>query len=620
MWRPTAVVVLLGVAVVALGWWRPWRNPLRLPERILLEDVVAELPPPPDSPHLEPGETITGAGARASHVAEVPGRVAWQVVVPGDAALRLSVAVEGAKKREPDKTGIRFWATVAGQRVFERVVNPAATRRDRRWFEEQFDLASWAGRPVEIVLGTEAERAGRPLAGRAGWSHVRIVRERVRERQSASPATPNVLVLLIDTLRADRLGCYGGLPSRTPNLDAVAAGGLLFEHAVAQASWTLPSVASIFTGLHPRSHGAFGVRRRAGKILPEIGNGAEFLADALVTWAEVAREAGITTAGFSTNPMVSRATNYAQGFETFVDFPWLLEGRNWTPAREVNAAFLDWLRANRDRRFLAYLHYMEPHDPYVPPPDGRGAPPSGIRPSVAAGWIRDIANRVNFDGTGHLSDAEVAWVRTLYDGEIRGWDAALGTLLAGLDALGVRDSTVLVITADHGEEFQEHGRLAHGSQLYEETLHVPLVLAGPGISPGRRAELVQGIDLFPTITALLGVAPPPTLPGRSLLAASEARSVISETARGIGPGGTSIDLVAVRDAEWKLIRTPALERSELYDLAHDPTEHDNRAGAPREEALASVLDRWQASVPRAAAPTEHDPSFRAKLRALGYAE
>ena len=286
----------------------------------------------------------------------------------------------------------------------------------------------------------------------------------------------------------------------------------------------------------------------------------------------------------------------------------------------MNAAFLAWLAANRDRRVLGYLHYMEPHDPYVPPRDGRRPPPAGIRSAVAAGWIRDIANHVTFDNTGHLSEAELAWVRSLYDGEVQGWDETFRALLAGLDALGLRESTVLVITADHGEEFQEHGRLAHGSQLYEETLHVPLVLAGPGIAPGRRTDLAQGIDLFPTLTALLGLAAPTALPGRNLLAGVADRPAVSETARGVGADGSSLDLIAVREGDWKLIRTPAIDRSELYDLAQDPTEHANRAGAPPGDTLATLLAGWQASVPRAAPPTGQDPSFRAKLRALGYVE
>src|SRR5207253_1268552 len=136
-------------------------------------------------------------------------------------------------------------------------LDPAARRRDRRWFDERVDLASWGGRDVEIALATDAAGAG-PLAGTPGWSHVRLVRESRRARQAASGGAPSVLVVLVDTLRADHLGCYGAAPSPSPVVDRLAAGGLVFEQAVAQSSWTMPSVATLFTGLHPRSHGVVG--------------------------------------------------------------------------------------------------------------------------------------------------------------------------------------------------------------------------------------------------------------------------------------------------------------------------------------------------------------------------
>src|SRR5262249_49135662 len=156
----------------------------------------------------------------------------------------------------------------------------------------------------------------------------------------ASGATPNLLVLLVDTLRADRVGAYGAQPSPTPTLDSLAARGAVFTDSVSQSSWTMPSVATLFTGLYPRSHGA-GVGRTAGA--PDDAPGGLFLGDGVTTWAELAQQAGITTIGVSANPTVARATNFAQGFEQFIELPWDWRAHDWAGASEVNQAFLDWL-------------------------------------------------------------------------------------------------------------------------------------------------------------------------------------------------------------------------------------------------------------------------------------
>src|SRR5439155_710163 len=265
-----------------------------------------------------------------------------------------------------------------------------------------------------------------------------------------------------------------------------------------------PSVATLFTGLHPRSHGVVGPSADGAPAASDPG----FLADTLPTLAERAEAAGVTTVGVSGSPLVSRATNLARGFETFVEFGWDRARNDWPPAAAVNARFLAWLERNRGLRFLAYLHYMDPHDPYTPPAALRPPAPPGVRPAVAAGQAEGLARRVNAPGGSALAAVELEHLRRLYDAEIRAWDAELGTLLDALAARGLADSTIVVLTADHGEEFQEHGRLKHRIHLYDELLHVPLVIAGPGVRPGRVAEQAQGIDLFPTLAALLGTAPP----------------------------------------------------------------------------------------------------------------
>ena len=620
-WRRLAAVLAVAVGLGVGAWWWLRPDPRRVPAALTLEDEVGvltvdDLPPEAGvrEGRVRPGDPLRGAGPRRVLLAPPGTRVRWEVAAPAGAVLRLAFGVEGSGERDPGVSGIHFAIRVDGREVLSRDVNPAARRRDRRWFEERLALPA-VDRPLAIELVTEAVDASRPPAGTAGWSQVRIVRETTRPRQAAG--APNVLVLLVDTLRADRLGCYGARPSPSPTLDRLAAAGVVFERATAQSSWTMPSMASLFTGLHPRSHGAWGSRSR---VEDDDATG-QLLALGAVTWAEEAARAGITTVGFSANPLVSRDTNLAQGFETFVELPWDAEGRNWTPAATVNRFFLDWLAANRGLRFVAHLHYMEPHDPYTPPRADRPPVPANVRGPVADGWIRQLANQVNWGRTPPLPADEIAYLLGLYDGEIREWDAELARLLVGLDALGVRDSTLVVVTADHGEEFQEHGRLTHGSHLYDETVRVPLVIAGPGIQPERRADLAQGIDLFPTLAMRLGLATPAGLPGRDLFAGRDATPAFAETVRGIAPDGSRIELLSVRRDGWKLVRTPALGRMELYDLTRDPGERENRWGAaPEGEALAALLAAFEASAPPPPRARGGDAGLHEKLRALGYAE
>src|SRR5579885_3670360 len=345
-----------------------------------------------------------------------------------------------------------------------------------------------------------------------------------------------------------------------------------------------------------------------------------FLADAHRTLAEEAARTGITTLGVSANPLVSRGTNFVQGFEVFQELGWDRARQRWASAATVAAAALADLRAVRGRRFLAYVHFMETHDPYTAAPDLRPPAPPGVSALAAAGKAHALAQAQR--GGGAAASAEdLAYLRALYDAAIRSWDRQLAVLLDGLARLGLRDSTVVVVLADHGEEFGEHGWLTHRVHLYDELIRVPLVIAGPGIPRGRVQTQVQGIDVFPTLAALLGVPLPPGLPGRNALAAAPERPAFSETAYGIAADGAWTDLLAVRAPPWKLIWEPGASRFELYDLTQDPGERTNRfPDRPTSEALASTLATWRATAAPPPPSTGRDPGLEEKLRALGYAE
>lgn len=614
-WRWLLPMLALAAAGV---WWRHAPGD-RLPAEVVVDEVAADvaplLVPAPARADIRPNAETDPAGGTRRGLVAPPGTVLRaRVALPPDAALRFGVAVAGERKRDDAAGGVRFAVAVDGREVWSRTVNPAATRTDRRWFDERIPLVDGAARDAEIVLTTTAERPDAPVAGTAAWNAVRVLRALRRPRQPSGPSQPNVLVLLVDTLRADRLGAYGASPSPSPALDRFATGGIVFEQSVAQAPWTLPSVTSILTGVHPRSHGVL------GQLAADDGDELEaaFLADAFRTLPEHAALAGVSTVGVSANPLIGRGTNLVQGFETFVEYGWDRPRRNWIRATDVNARFLDWVRANRDRRFFAYLQYMEPHDPYTPT-DAPPAPP-GVRPVVASGEIHDLARKVNWGGAPPLPDVELAHLRRLYDGEIADWDRAFADLRTALEAEGLWDSTIVVVTSDHGESFQEHGRLTHGTHLYDELLRVPLVVAGPGIAPGRDARLAQGIDVYPTVARLLGLDPPAGVAGHDLLGPVRTDAVFSETSLGVAPDGTRTELVSLRTPTRKLVHAPGHDHFELYDLGTDPGEHaDLWARAPDGTPLVAALTAWRSSAPAPPRVAADDaPALTDKLRALGY--
>ena len=626
------VGVLISAAVVGGQLGRAWWSEFRLPERLRSEELVADLSatfptsaldPDPSLTvgWLQPGEELRAEAAARRAIVTPPGSaVRFRVRVPPDGVLGVGMAVAGEGRRDPGAAGIRFTVTADGHELLARTINPAATRHDRVWIDARVPLAGPPAQTIDVVLATATDGPGRP-AGTAGWSRVRVLREVLHERQPARRDAPNVLLLLVDTLRADRLGCYGARPSPSPTLDRLAGEGLFFPDAVSQAPWTAPAVASILTGLQPRSHGVVG--RVADAMAAGDENDPTFLPDGCRTLAEAAADTGITTVGVSTNPLVSRGSNFARGFETFVEFGSELRdgGKNWASAAEVNTIFLRWLGRNRSRRFFAYLHYMEPHHPYTPPERLRPPPPPDIRKEIVEGRLSRWSDQILSPAGFLLPAPEVDYLLRLYDAEIRGWDDELGRLTDGLDRLGVRDSTVIIVTADHGEEFQEHGRLQHGMHLYDELIRVPLLVVGPGIPRERAPEQAQGIDIFPTVAALLGVSTPPGLPGQNLLGPRAARPAVSETNRGRLPDGTGVELLSLRTPQWKLIWAPAVDRYTLFDLVHDPAERADRAAtAPERAELAARLAHWRTTAPAPLPSDSRDPAAAEKLRALGYVQ
>ena len=403
-----------------------------------------------------------------------------------------------------------------------------------------------------------------------------------RERSpTATRERSNVLLVTIDTLRADHLGCYGHAEAATPTLDALAARGVRFATAIAHVPLTGPSHASILTGRTPLGHG---FRDNGGYVIP-----AE-----VKTAAQDFREAGYRTAAFVSGFPLDRRFGFDRGFDAYDDH--LPKGNDprRTPyverlADATTDAALRWLDAPRPpgaATFFLWVHYYDPHAPYEPPPA--------------------LAERFR---------------AAPYDGEIAFVDSQLARLLRGLENEGALARTLVLVTADHGEALGEHGEDTHGLFVYDATLKVPWIMAGPGLPTGRVAATVaRGIDVLPTLLDYAGLAPGPGAEGRSLRPAAEGRemsdapayaeSLYPEREFGWAP------LHAWRTARFKLIEAP---RPELYDLAADAEEKVNRVAELPERAaeLRRPLERARSRTAPSAAATV-DPETAERLGALGY--
>jgi arylsulfatase A-like enzyme len=432
----------------------------------------------------------------------------------------------------------------------------------------------------------------------------------------------NVVFVLVDTLRADHVGCHGYERDTTPFLDRLAGEGVRFANHRSQASWTLSSVSSILTSTYPFRHGLLHPSGR--RPLP---------ADAW-TLAEILQaRAGYATAAFVANGIVVRETGLDQGFDTFEVIPLRHEGSD--RAELVNAAALPWLREHADGGpFFLYLHYMDPHDPYDDPAGYRRRYDPDFEGELR-GRIQPVFDRMKDNEDWSVDERELRNLVARYDGEIRYVDEKIGEMLEEIDRLGLRDRTVVVVTSDHGEQFLEHGSLKHATSVYDEEIRVPLVIRHPGMP--RRGVIVpdpvEAVDVMPTLLELLDLAPVDPLDGRSLVpllrgGALSAKSVYAETSHGWEWEGRRVvdekvrHLAVVRQGEKLILRG---ESRELYDLVADPGETRNLAGerVSRAEALAEEVLAWKREgEARRYEAAEYTPeameSIKARLRALGY--
>ena len=405
--------------------------------------------------------------------------------------------------------------------------------------------------------------------------------------RGTDPRSLSVILVTLDTTRADRIGAFGGTAVPTPTLDALAREGTIATDATSQVPLTLPSHATIMTGRYPASHGV----RHNGiyKLRPEEETLAEHL-----------KSAGFATAAFVGAYVLNRGFGIEQGFDVYDDVPVdrFAGGRDQIfeaqrSADAVNAQVFRWLDGHPQGRFFLWVHYYDPHEPYAPP---------------------ETPGRT-LSGSGY--DREISYV-----------DACLGDLVKRLRREGILDRALLVVAGDHGESLGEHGEKTHGLLLYQGALHVPLILRAPGLVPKGRAVggPVELADLAPTILDYLKLPPLPAAQGKSLRARVEGKDdgraavAHAETMMPRLEFGWS-DLSMIRESRFKYIRAP---RPELYDLKRDPEETRDLAREDTDRAgeLASALSSWSAATTdTAAGEASHrtlDPDEKAKLNSLGY--
>jgi arylsulfatase A-like enzyme len=382
--------------------------------------------------------------------------------------------------------------------------------------------------------------------------------------QDESPL--NVILIGVDTLRPDHMGCYGYDRNTTPNVDRLARRGILFEIAVAPSPWTLPSFASVFTSLYPSQHGATGAKSPMGETFP--------------TLAELLKAQGYATGAIINAPYLKRKYEVGRGFDLYSMRP--PEGRF---ADGTTRDALDWISGIADQPFFIFIHYFDPHLPYAPPapydtvfnPDYQGPLQKPYNPRRLPSYRPD-----NFKPMKTIPPEDWNQIKSLYDGEVAFTDEAIGELIEGLQDRRLLKKTLIIFISDHGEEFFDHEGFEHGHTLYDELIRVPMIFSLPGRLPERDriGQQVRLVDVAPTVLDLLGFESDPDFEGVSLRPLLDGERSVTATASPVLPpelaysecilyGSESKSLAAY---PWKLIYDTMTGKKKCFNLAEDPGE------------------------------------------------
>ena len=427
----------------------------------------------------------------------------------------------------------------------------------------------------------------------------------------------NVILISLDTLRADHLGCYGYPLPTSPNIDRFALKSVVFESSFSNATWTLPSHMSLMTSQYPSQHGVVDTDTR--------------LSNTKKTLAQVLHKQGFFTAAFTAGYMVSAIFGFERGFDTYKeDYDEKQEegGKGWR-LQNVARRLSFWLNENADRKFFLFVHAYDTHEPFIghkylkefePEYDGRlnflnnyadfrshpdypkyKVMTNDLMPTINK-FYEKVINAKKID----MREQDIRHIRALYDNEIRYVDHYFGKLIETLEAKDLMKKTVILLWSDHGEELMERGAIQHGASVYEELIHVPLIIYLPGYkTPVRRQELVQSIDIAPTILDILGLESVEDFQGISLFSDKAPRdhyAVVEQTRYN-----------AIRSQTHKLLFDGKNDSVQLFDLKADPAETTD-VGTKNPLLVKDLLDRLLNILGK----VRLDDKMKQKLKALGY--
>jgi len=548
----------------------------------------------------------------------LPSELAFTVRVPSQPVFRFAIGASALGEEiltRPVSFVVRVGSGDSGEPLFEETIRRG---QSNTWFDHSVDLTPWAGQTVRLTF--ETQMVGENVAA-AGGTILPAWGRPVLDDATAEPEGTPLVLISIDCLRADHVGAYGYSRDTTPSIDALAEDGLLFERAMSVSSWTLPTHMSMLTGLMPSFHGVDRSHRLDASV--------PFLPEMLLN-------AGYETLGVVSGAYLSQAFGFERGFDIY-------QLRNDSRAENVVDAALELIRQARTRKHFLFLHLFDAHWPYVPPRefldrfDERPADISDIMPKII--YRKPPAN-----------PEEIQDFVNLYDGEIAYLDRELGRLFQGLKDEGLYDRTLIVLTADHGESFYERELWQHSESIYQEVLHVPLIVKLPAASPnsdgGRFSDLVSQLSIFPTLLEQAGLDSPYTeYPPLDRYVIQSERSaggkapqtrVMSEITWEPNPTRGTAMKVAMIEGDLKYIVTMRGEagderfvsevvQEELYDLSSDPDEKTNllpesarNLGNLRAEARQFIDQARALRASRRGQEIVLDEELEEQLRALGY--
>jgi arylsulfatase A-like enzyme len=596
--RSSGRVVLLPSVRTANGWSQlapslvtpdadgPFRLELRIPAELLAQRAALPV-------------VIRAVGASPNRTTHYTTPV---VTIGPDTALRFSY---GLLNSDPAQSRSRFSISLCdGDECDELFANELDPARDgQRWHEASVDLTRHAGTRRQFRFRTERSDPAADAHSMPVWGDPKLLSvppEPVRR--------PNLILISVDTLRADHLGLYGYARDTSPNLDRWAAErAAVFDAFTAASTHTGPSHMTLFTSLPPSVHGV------QGHFSP--------LRARVSTLPELLRASGYATAAFTGGGPLHPRIGFGRGFDVYRVDPEANRAGASQAERMVERA-QDWLTAQRQRPAFLFLHTFQAHTPYAPPERYRSR--------------FEAEERADLETAQTPLAQRTAQHRANYDREIRHVDDVLGDLFDWLDREGFTNDTIVVLLSDHGEEFREHGLMGHATLPFQSVLHVPLIIAGPGIAAQRIEEPIDHASLLPTLLELLEIEPSDPTRGYSFAprlrgpsGPRAARALVSEAWE--LPDGFEAPSLAIRVGRNKLIRarSGAGEQSVLFDLSTDPGEQQPNVRGDEADRLRAALTAYERDVKQLTqrlretaddAPVAPPPEAEQRLRELGYIE